>query len=83
MSQPIEILVVITSVVLVIFLILAIVLAIMLIRISKNIGSITDSVKHTTGQIETVVENVSKATTPMLITKMIMKQFKDIKENKK
>ena len=83
MSDAAEILVIILSVFLALFLLLGIILSIMLIRVVKNINSIAASVQHATEQFEGVVNNVSKATTPLLIAKMVLKQFQDAKKKDK
>ncbi len=77
MNDAASILVIILGVFLALFLFLAIILVILLIRVSRKINAITDSVQSTTEKVETVVAGLSKVTSPILIAKLILKQFKD------
>ena len=47
----------------------------MLITFVKRVNSVAASVQATAENVETVVSGVSKVTSPMIIAKLIMKQF--------
>jgi len=66
-----QILVIILAVVLAIFLILGIVLAVLLIRISRQIKSVTNSAQRTVNQIEHTVAGISRLTSPLLVVQTL------------
>lgn len=75
MTEAASTLVIILSVVLAIFLILSIILVIMLIIFARRVNAVASSLQTTAENVETVVSGVSKVTSPVLIAKLIMKQF--------
>ncbi len=83
MNFAAEILVVILSVFLAIFLILAIILSAYLISLTRQIRRITSSAERTVDNIENVVADVSKVTTPMFIAELISKIINKFKKDKK
>jgi len=66
-----QVLVIILSVFLAIFLLLAVILTIMLIRVTKQIKSITSTAERAALKLEGVARNISSATSPILIAKVI------------
>lgn len=66
-----QVLVIILSVFLAIFLILAIVLTVMLIRITKQIKTITGTVERTTTNVEKAVVGFTNVTSATYITKLL------------
>lgn len=82
MNDAASILVIILGIFLAVFLLLAIILVVLLIRVSKKINAITDAVQSTTEKVETVVAGLSKVTSPILLAKIIMKQFKETGKRK-
>lgn len=76
MSEAAEILVIILSVFLALFLLLSIILLVMLIRVTKQIQAFTRAAQSTAEHIEDAVANVTKLTSPVVIAKMVMNQFK-------
>ncbi len=75
MSDPTYILVIILSVFLAVSLLLSIILLIMLITFARRVNAVAASLQNTAENVETVVSGVSKVTSPMIIAKLIMKQF--------
>jgi uncharacterized protein involved in cysteine biosynthesis len=74
-----QILVILLSVILAIFLLLAIVLVIYIIKVTRQIKSVTSSAQRTAENIESTVDNFSKASSPMIIVKMMKKFMKESK----
>jgi cobalamin biosynthesis protein CobD/CbiB len=74
------VLVIILSVFLALFLVLGIVLVILLIKVTLQIKRVTKSAEKTAVNLESIVGNVSKFSSPMLVGRMIMKKFKKGKE---
>lgn len=66
-----HILVIILSIFLALFLLLAIIFMIMLIRISRQIKTVTDSAQRTAENIERTIGNVTRITSPALFLKHI------------
>jgi uncharacterized protein YoxC len=83
MSDPAYILVIILSVFLAVSLLLSIILLVMLIQFVKRVNTVAASVQATAENVETVVSGVSKVTSPMIIAKLIMKQFNEKGKGKK
>lgn len=79
MSEAAEILVVILSVFLALFLLLSIILVVMLIRVTRKIQAFADAVKSTAEHIEDAVSSFTKFTSPIILAKMVMNQFKKTK----
>ncbi len=77
------VLVIILSVFLALFLLLGIVLVILLIKVTLQIRDVTKSAKNTAGTIESMVTNVSKFSSPLLISKVLLKHAKKLKNIKK
>lgn len=80
MSEAAEILVIILSVFLALFLLLATILVVLLIKVTKQIKSVTATAKTAADNIGSVVANISKVTSPALIARLIMDQFKRFKK---
>lgn len=70
-----QVLVIILSVFLAIFLVLGIVLLIALIKISRQIKTITASVERTVSGFEHTATNISRLTSPMYIGKFVTKKL--------
>jgi predicted PurR-regulated permease PerM len=83
MSGAAEVLVIVLAVVLAIFLVLAIVLAILMIRITRQIKKITGTAERTVANLENATHNVTKFGSPLLIGRMLAKQFSQIKDRRK
>lgn len=83
MSPAAEILVIILSVVLAVFLILGIVLSIYLIKLTRDIRSVTRSAGRTVDHIESAVSGVTKLTSPIFIAEMINRYIKKFTKKKK
>jgi len=66
-----QVLVIILSVFLAIFLLLAVVLTILLIKVTKQIKSITSTAERAAIKLEGVARNISTAASPMLIAKLV------------
>ncbi len=75
-----QILVIILSIFLAIFLLLGIVLLAYLVKISHQIRAITESAERTMAKVETVASNVSVATSPNSIMKVIKTFIKSFKK---
>jgi uncharacterized protein YoxC len=71
-----QILVVILSVFLAVFLLLGIVLTALLIKVTRQIKSVTDSAERTAHNIEGIVSSVTKFTSPAFFMRMVTKHFK-------
>lgn len=83
MDYASEILVIILSAALAVFLVLAIILTGYLISLTRQIRRVTSSAERTVGNIESVVEGVSKVTTPMFVAEMINRFVNKVKKEKK
>lgn len=82
MSDPAYILVIILSVFLAVSLLLSIILLIMLITFFRRVNSVAAAVQATAENVESVVSGVGKVTSPMIIAKLIMKQFNKVSKEK-
>jgi len=76
MSNAAEILVIILSVFLGLFLILSIILTILLIKVTRQIRSVTTSAQNAVENINQFTVNATKFTSPALIGKFLVDQFK-------
>ena len=76
------VLVIILSIFLALFLLLGIVLVILLIRVTMQIKSVTESAQRTAGNIEGLVENVSRFSGPGFLARSLIKQMRKIKKRK-
>lgn len=74
-----QILVIILSVFLAIFLVLAVILTALLIKVTKQIKSITTTAERAALRLESTASNVSLFTSPMMLTKMVRSFFNDKK----
>lgn len=77
-----QVLVIILSIFLALFLLLGIVLTILLIRLTQQIKSVTNSAQRTANDIEGMVHNVSKFSSPALVIKTLADQAKKLKKRK-
>ena len=75
-----EILVIILSIFLAIFLVIAIVLGVLLIKLSVQIRRVADRAESTAANLQGFAANITKFTSPALITKLIVSQFKKSKK---
>lgn len=82
MSTAAEVLVIILSIVLALFLILGIILTIMLMRVTRRIKKITESAGRTVDSIETTVGRITRISSPIFITRMIMKYVNKFRKSK-
>ena len=80
MSGAAEILVIILSVFLAIFLILSIVLTVLLIKVTRQIKTVTSNAQSAVDHINEAAKNVSKFSSPVIIGKMVADQFKKFKK---
>lgn len=71
-----QVLVIILSIFLAIFLLLGIVLTVLLIRVTKQIKSVTDSAERTAHNIEGMVSNITRFASPTFFMRMVTKHFK-------
>lgn len=77
------VLVIILSVFLALFLILGIILVILLIRVTIQIKKVTKSAEKTVLNIESVVSNLSRFGSPMLIGKSLLDNINKLKAKKR
>ena len=80
MSNAAEILVIIISVFLGLFLLLAIVLTVLLIKVTKQIKSVTSTAQNAVENLNQFTLNVSKVTSPALVGKFLVDQFKKFRK---
>lgn len=80
MSNAAEILVIILSVFLGLFLILSIVLTVLLIKVTRQIKSVTTSAQSAVDNVNQFVTNAAKFTSPALVGKFLMDQIKRAKK---
>lgn len=76
MSNAAEILVIILSAFLALFLLLSVILMILLIKVTKQIREITVSAQNTVDNINQFTTNLTKFSSPALIGKFLVDQFK-------
>lgn len=74
-----HIIVIILAIFLGIFLLLAIGLLVLLIKVTRQIKSVTTSAERTAQAIEGSVETLNKFTSPLMISRMVSKQLKKFK----
>jgi len=72
-----QVLVIILSVFLAIFLVLAVILTALLIKVTKQIKSITTTAEKAALKLESTATNVSMYTSPMMIAKAVKSFFND------
>lgn len=77
-----QVLVIILSIFLALFLLLGIILTVLLIRLTQQIKSVTSSAQRTANDIEGLVSNVSKFSSPGLLLKLATRQAKKLKKRK-
>lgn len=75
-----QILVIILSSFLALFLLLAVILVVLLIKVTKQIKNVTATAQSATEQINAIVTNVGKVTSPALLAKLLLKQVKKIRK---
>lgn len=75
-----QILVIILSVFLALFLLLSVILVVLLIRVTRQIKRVTSSAERTALNIENVVANTAKFTSPVLLGKFVVEQLKKFKK---
>lgn len=77
-----QILVIILSIFLAIFLLLGIILVAMLIKVTMQIKKVTETAQKTADEIESIVGGVSRFSSPALVSRMLIKQFKKLRKRK-
>ena len=85
MSSAAEILVVFLSVALAIFITLGIITFILVIRVTRQIGDVTEKMQNITTSIDGIAQNVAQVTSPIIIGKTIfdiVNKFKNKKDKK-
>ena len=85
MSSAAEILVVFLSVALAIFITLGIITFILVIRVTRQIGDVTEKMQNITTSIDGIAQNVAQVTSPIVIGKTIfdiVNKFKNKKDKK-
>jgi len=83
MNNATEILVIILSTFLAIFLALGIALTIYLIKLTRDIRSVTRSAGKTVDHIESAVSGIVKLTSPMFVADLINRYMKKFNKKKK
>ena len=83
MNTASEILVIILSSVLAVFLILGIILSIYLIKLTRDIRSVTRSAERTVSHIESAVSGVAKLTSPLFVAEIIGRYIKKFTKKRK
>lgn len=76
MDTAAEILVIITSSVLVIFLVVGIILAIYLIKLTAEIRKITRSAQNTVNHIDAAVTGITRISSPIFVAELLSKYIK-------
>ena len=72
-----QVLVIILAIALAIFLILAIVLIVLVIKLTTKIKSIASTAERAANNIEGTVSNISRATSPMFVVKLVRSFLKN------
>lgn len=80
MTNAAEILVIILSVFLGLFLLLAIILTVLLIKVTKQIKSVTHTAQNAVENINQFALSASKFTSPALVGKFLYDQLKKVKK---
>ena len=75
-----QILVIILASFLALFLLLAVILVVLLIKVTKQIKNVTTTAQSAADNINSLVGNVSKVTSPALVAKLVMDQFKKMRK---
>lgn len=75
-----QILVIILSSFLAIFLLISIALVILLIKVTRQIKSVTTTAQSAAEKLNSVAGNISKVTSPALLAKYAMKYFNKMKK---
>ncbi len=78
-----QILVIILAIVLVIFLLLASALVVLLLKITKQIKSITSTAERTVQQFEKSASNLSKFSSPMMLARLVKGKLSKRKKTSK
>lgn len=79
MSSATEILVVILSIALAIFIILGIICFVLIIRVTRQIGDVTQNLQNISSGIDNIVQNVVQISSPIIIAKSVVDIFKKFK----
>lgn len=82
MSSAAEILVVFLSVALAIFITLGIITFILVIRVTRQIGDVTEKMQNITSSIDSIAQNVAQVTSPIIIGKTVLGMFNKFKFKK-
>jgi K+-sensing histidine kinase KdpD len=70
-----QILVIILAVIFAVFLLLAILLAVLLIKVTRQIKAAASNAERTVAAVELAFSGLSKASLPLTITRMVVKQL--------
>lgn len=79
MSSAAEILVVILSIALAIFIVLGIICFVLIIRVTRQIGDVTERIQNVAKNADEMAQNIAQITSPIIITKSVMSIFKKFK----
>lgn len=82
MDGAAQVLVIVLAIMLAVFLLLSITLTVLLIKISRQIKSVTESAERTVHSVETAAGNMSKFSSPFMLMK-ILKEAVDVRNKKK
>lgn len=77
------VLVIILSIFLALFLLLGIILVVLLIRVTSQIKAVSDSARRTAENIEGIVGNASRFTSPGFAMRSLFKQVRKFKDKRK
>ncbi|MEP7204735.1 MAG: hypothetical protein ABI716_00900 [Candidatus Saccharibacteria bacterium] len=83
MSLAAEILEIFLSIFLALFLVMGIVLAVYLIKLTRDIRSLTNSAGRTVNTIESAIAGVTRLASPLFVAQMVSRYLKKIKKSKK
>ena len=78
-----QVLVIILAIFLAIFLLLGIALAVLLIKVTRQIKSVTESAARTADHIEHAVGGISKGASPLFFAKMVARYIKKTKRSRR
>lgn len=83
MSSAAEILVIILSVALTIFITLGIICLIQIIKITRQIGDVTERAQNISKNIDEMTKNVAQITSPIILARSAMEIFNKFKKKEK
>jgi predicted PurR-regulated permease PerM len=80
MSSAAEILVVILSVALAIFITLGIVCFVLIIRVTRQIGDVTENMRNVSRSVDEITKNIAQITSPIIIAKSVVDIYNKFKK---